>query len=97
MPCSPEMTPPSDRASSHDAADDLVRLLQHRVVVGVDRNVGVHVAVAGVHVQGDEHAALQHALVHGIDLARESASNARPSKSCMSGSRTSVFHDTRST
>ena len=52
----------------HDALNRMVGLLQHGVIVGVDRNVGVHVAVAGVHVQRDKHAALQHALVHGIAL-----------------------------
>jgi hypothetical protein len=43
----------------HDAGDRLVGLLQHLVVVGVDRQVGVHVAVACVHVQRHEHAAAQ--------------------------------------
>ena len=51
----------------HDAHDDRVRRLQHRVVVGVDRDVRVHVAVARVHVQRDEHAAAQHALVDRDD------------------------------
>ena len=52
----------------HDAVDRAVGLLQHRVVVGVHRDVGVHVAVARVHVQRDEHPALQHVLVHGVAL-----------------------------
>ncbi len=47
----------------HDAADCTVGRLQHLVVVGVDRDVGVDVAVAGVHVQRDENTAVQHALV----------------------------------
>ena len=47
----------------HDARDRRVGLLQHCVVVGVDGDVGVHVAVARVHVQRDEHAAAQHPRV----------------------------------
>ena len=68
MPCSPEITPFKPRAMPHDARHRAVRGVQHGVVVGVHRNVGVHVAVAGVHVQGDEYAALQNALVHGVAL-----------------------------
>jgi hypothetical protein len=51
----------------HDAFDRPVRRLQHLVVVGVDRDVGMHVAVAGVHVQRDEDAAAQHFLVDRLD------------------------------
>jgi len=51
----------------HDAVDRAIGGLQHVVVVGVDRDVGVHVAVAGMHVQGDEHAAAQHLLVQRLD------------------------------
>ena len=51
----------------HDAVDRGVGLLQHGVVVGVHRNVGVHVAVAGVHVQGDEDAAAQDLAVDVLD------------------------------
>ncbi len=51
----------------HDALDGLVCRLQHVVVVGIDRDVGVHVAIAGVHVQGDEDAAAQHFLVDGLN------------------------------
>ena len=47
----------------HDPGDGRIRLLQHRVVVRVDRDVRVHVAVARMHVQRDEHAASQHLLV----------------------------------
>ena len=50
MPCSPEITRQAAR-QHHDARHGLVRGLQHLVVVAVDRDVGVHVAVAGVHVQ----------------------------------------------
>ena len=95
MPCSPEITPPSDAREPHDARDRLVRLLQHLVVVGVDRDVGVHVAVARVHVQRDEHAAAQH--LAWISLMRASSgANGRPAKIHSSGARSSVFHDTRS-
>ena len=44
--------------------------LQHVVVVGVDRNVGVHIAVTGVHVQCHPHAAFEHALVNGHALIK---------------------------
>ena len=59
---------PAERAREpHDARDRGVRRPQHRVVVGVDRDVGVHVAVTGVHVQRDEHAAAEHAAVDGVE------------------------------
>ncbi len=51
----------------HDAHDRTVRLLQHLVVIRVHRNVRVHVAVAGVHVQSDPDPAAQHALVNLLD------------------------------
>ena len=60
MPCSPEITPSSAARQLHDARHRRVRGLQHLVVVAVDRDVGVHVAVAGVHVQRDPDAAAQH-------------------------------------
>ena len=47
----------------HDPRDRRMRGLQHLVVVAVDGDVGVHVAVAGMHVQGDPDAALQHLAV----------------------------------
>ena len=50
---------------AHDAHHGGFRLLQHQVVVGVDRDVGVHVAIARMHVQRHPDAALQHALVDG--------------------------------
>ena len=67
----------------HDAHDGAVRLLQHLVVVGVDRDVRVHVAVAGVHVQRDPHAAAQHALVDlldGLQHRRERAAGEQPAQ-----------------
>ena len=55
----------------HDAFNRLVRGLQHFVVVAIDRQVGVHVAVARVHVQRHPHAALEHALVDGGGLVQD--------------------------
>ena len=49
----------------HDALDRLVGRLEHLVVVAVDRDVGVHVAVAGVHVQRHPDPPLEHPLVDG--------------------------------
>ena len=54
----------------HDAFDRAVRRLQHFVVVTVDRQVGVHIAITSVHVQGRPHPAFQHALVHRVALAQ---------------------------
>ena len=48
----------------HDARDGRVRLLQHLVVVAVDGNVGVHIAVAGMHVQRDPDASAQDFFVN---------------------------------
>ena len=81
MPCSPEITPSEVARDLHDAHHGAVRLLQHLVVVGVDRNVRVHVAVAGMHVQRDPHAAAQHALVNlldGLQHRRERAADEQP-------------------
>ena len=50
----------------HDAGNRGVRSLQHHVVVGIDGNVGVNIAVARVHVQRYEHAAAQHAFVNCV-------------------------------
>jgi hypothetical protein len=57
----------------HDALHRFVGGLQHRVVVRVHRDVGMHVAVAGVHVQGDENAAAQHLLVDRLDAGQHRA------------------------
>ena len=77
MPCSPEITPPSDAREAHDARHRIGGGLQHLVVVGVDRDVGVHVAVARVHVQGDEYPPPEDLLVHRLralqDLAERGA------------------------
>jgi hypothetical protein len=48
----------------HDALHRTVRGLQHFIVVAVDRDVGMHIAVAGMHVQGHPHTPLEHPLVH---------------------------------
>ena len=55
----------------HDALDSAMRHLQHVVVVAIDRNVGVHIAVTGVHVQGDPNLALEHTLVYRLDLQHQ--------------------------
>ncbi len=64
----------------HDARHRRVGRLQHLVVVGVDRDVGVHVAVAGVHVQGDEDAAAQHAAGESPSTRSSTGRNTTPSK-----------------
>lgn len=55
----------------HDAGHRLVGVLQHVVVVRVDRQVGVHVAVARVHVQRHEDAAAQHLLVDRLRFVED--------------------------
>ena len=55
----------------HDARHRLIGFLQHRVVVGVHRNVGVNIAVARVHVKCHEHAAMQHAFVQRVDFCQQ--------------------------
>ena len=52
----------------HDARHRLVRLTQHVVIVGIDRDVGVDVAVARMHVQRDEHPAFEHPVVDGVEF-----------------------------
>ena len=63
MPCSPEITPPRLRASAMMRTTAACAACSIGVVVAVDRDVGVHVAVAGMHVQGDPDAAAQDFLV----------------------------------
>ena len=53
---------------SHDAVHRFVRGLQHLVVVTVDRQIGVHIAVTRVHVQRGPDPSFQDALVHRIEL-----------------------------
>ena len=52
----------------HDARDRRPGFLQHRIIVGIDRNIGVNIAVSRVHMQGNKHAAVQHLFVDGIEL-----------------------------
>ena len=52
----------------HDARHCRVRFLQHAVVVGIHRNVGVHIAVACVHMQRNKYAAMQYFLMERIEL-----------------------------
>ena len=40
----------------HDPRDHAIGLVQHLVIMRMHRDVGVYIAVAGVHVQGDEQA-----------------------------------------
>ena len=55
----------------HDAFDAGVRGLQHLVVVTVDRDVGMHVAVTGMHVQRRPDPALEHVLVDRVALLED--------------------------
>ena len=50
----------------HDPGHDLVGLVQHFIVVGIDRNVGMHVAVPRVHVGRDEQTAGADLGMNGI-------------------------------
>ncbi len=59
--------PAQPACQHHDACHGSIRFAQHLVMVGVDWQVGVYIAVAGVHVQGHEHAAAQHFLVDCIN------------------------------
>ena len=52
----------------HDAVHCVVGLLQHGVVVRVDGNISMHIAVARMHVQRNEHAAFQNGLMNGVAL-----------------------------
>ena len=45
--------------------------LHHLIVVGIERNVGVDIAVAGMHVQRDEYAASEDLVVDFIDLGSD--------------------------
>ena len=49
----------------HDALNRLVRRLQHRVVVAVNRDIGVHIAIAGMHMQRHPDTPFEHALMDG--------------------------------
>ena len=60
----------------HDAGDCRMRILQHLVMVRVHRNVGMHVAVTGMHVQRHKNATTQHALVDRRALFQDQAERA---------------------
>ena len=51
----------------HDTRYRLVSFLQHLVVIGVDWQIGMYIAVAGMHVQCHEHAATQNLFVNSLD------------------------------
>ena len=63
----------------HDAHHRLIGLLQHRVVVGIDRQIGVHIAVAGMHVQRHEHPTAQHLAVQ-FDASLKDRTEGLPGK-----------------
>ena len=52
---------------SHDTRHCLVGFLQHLVVIGVDRQIGMHIAVTGMHVQCHKYAAAQNFFVNSLD------------------------------
>ena len=52
----------------HDPLNDLFCLVQHGVVIGIDGNVGMHVAIAGVHVGGDKQAARTDVAVDTVEF-----------------------------
>ena len=56
---------------AHDPLHRRVGVLEHPVVVGVHRDVGVHVAVAGMHVHRDEQPPPQHLAVDRVDARKE--------------------------
>ena len=45
--------------------------LEHHIVVAVDRNIGVHIAVTRVHVQRNPNASFEHALVNRVALIQD--------------------------
>src|SRR4051812_3339667 len=50
----------------HDSRNSGIGFLQHAVVIGVHWNVGVHIAVARMHMQRHPDATLQNFLVNGF-------------------------------
>ena len=51
----------------HHPVHDPLCFVQHIVVVGVDRDIGMHITVAGVHVGGDEQTTGTHAGVKIVE------------------------------
>jgi len=50
----------------HDAGHRLVCSLEHHIVVAVDRNVGVHIAITCMHMQSNPDTAFEHTLVDRV-------------------------------
>ena len=65
--------PAQRTGQGHDASHGGIGLLQHFVMIGIDRQVGVNIAVACMHVQGHEHPPAQNFLVYGFDAFRDRA------------------------
>ena len=57
----------------HDARNCCIRSLQHLVVVGIHRNVGVDITIPGMHVQSHEHPTTQHLLMRRITALKDAA------------------------
>ena len=55
----------------HDAGDGAVRSLQHVVVVTVDGEVGMHIAVTRMHMQRHPDAAFEHPGMNGAALIQD--------------------------
>ena len=55
----------------HDAHNGLIGLAQHFIVVRVHRYVGVHVAVARMHMQGDKYTAFEYAVMDGLHFGHD--------------------------
>jgi hypothetical protein len=65
MPCSPEITPFSERASAMMRATAAWAVCSMSIIVGVDGDVGVHIAIAGMHMESNEDSTTQDAFVYG--------------------------------
>ena len=52
----------------HDSRHRLIGLLEHRIIVRVDRDIGMHIAITGMHMQGDKQPAFQNALMGCVDV-----------------------------
>ena len=45
-----------------------MRHLQHFIVIRIDREIRMHVTVAGMHMQRDKHTTLEHAIMDRLQL-----------------------------
>ncbi len=54
----------------HDARHGMVRGLQHFIVIAVDRQVGVHIAVASMHMERGPHTPFENLLVNDVALLK---------------------------